>query len=1121
MCKIYGLKIASLHGHSDRSDGFNQISQNVKAAKERNLYGLGITDHGTCSGLVAHSVSCKESGVVPILGSEFYLRLPDYLNERSDNSKSGRYHITVLSQGKLGYDRLIALNNLAHKNMEISRGTKYPIATFDMFKEVAGEGLIILTGCVASVTFHSEITIAYEYINFLTKLVGKDNLYAELQAHVISDTLNSYERPLELAHKFKLKTVWTNDFHAATEKDLPLLEIYTKATKGYSFTAGFIQSPEEMFEQASSIIGEEEAYKAFQGIDEIVNKIETAEIVDFKHHFELPQADDEVATLLAFWDEALEKDLQGCDEQQKAIKVERFNRELNLLKKYDFLPYFAVLIDIMQYAHNYNIKMISRGSASGSYLWYLAGGSQLDPIKHELMFERFLAELRLETGELPDIDIDIAASKRYIVQEYAKRKWGFEPVGTILTFSHSSLVRLIERIMFKVANIKLPSQLVDNASNVDEETPYENADFKKFMESTHVMSFPANWAENLYENLKGARSGYGRHACAVVPLRENMPVPIEQWASELAVAYTESGSDKTLQYCGFAKYDFLSSDTMDTLQLLALLTGVEYPSEIPDDDPCFSLFNKLDVAGIFQFDTPTAKNVLQLMLDNNRKINSIRHLSDLTSLGRPGPLEQGFHITYAQNDAKLDEHPTFIREIFERTGGVLIYQEQVAELFAKVAFDEYNTEAKEYGIVALKSLVPKNQKVAATEKFQKGYKKLHDMFINGGKKYHNLDEQYLEDLFKSLDGFIRYGFNLSHALSYANVSAQQAWYKYHYPQAYWVVLLNNLKNNSSDREKLLRYIVDATVNHNVRVIPPHVNYASTEYILSEDKNSIYAPIDIVVGLGENVMKAIVKEREENGLYTSLADLNNRVKINSTLKKKLYDAGMLDGLPGTLYDLGVLEIRDFAVKGAAWENAKSGTVVSKDKDTIVLDDGTTLFLIEPTTELLLEAKRLKIKPASDIDDILPNTLIKYHALGNDLINYKRVRYTQPVPEKVALDVGIKEALGFALPSDLRNVFLLVEKLEDQRIGYVTDIFETTSKGGSLLLKYQLHTGERLWCVLLDATAKQLLFNKTKVSPDKAKEIKVGDLVRFQLVMNENRKVGEPASFGQVKYYRILA
>jgi len=307
------LKIASLHGHSDRSDGFNQVFQNADAAQTKGLYGIGITDHGTCSGLVAHSVNCKERSLLPVLGCEFYIRVPAYMNEQSDNSKSGRYHITVLSSGKQGYDRLIALDNMSHVNMERVRGVKYPIATFDMLKEVAGEGLIVLTGCVASVTFHSEITIAFEYINFLTKTFGKQNVYAELQSHVISSGLNSYERPLILSEKFDLKTVWSNDFHAATEADLPLLEIFTKATKGYSFTAGYIQSPEEMFEEAIRTIGYEAALKAFSGIDEIVRKIEADGVVEFKHHFELPPADKEVELLIEFWHNALQKDLNNAN----------------------------------------------------------------------------------------------------------------------------------------------------------------------------------------------------------------------------------------------------------------------------------------------------------------------------------------------------------------------------------------------------------------------------------------------------------------------------------------------------------------------------------------------------------------------------------------------------------------------------------------------------------------------------------------------------------------------------------------------------------------------------------------------------------------------------------------
>lgn len=303
------LRTANLHVHSDRSDGFSQIHQNVTAAKEGGLYGLAITDHGTCSGLVAHSISCKDNGIVPVLGTEIYLRLPESINERSDNSKSGRYHLTILSSGSEGYERLIALNNMAHRNMEVARGTKYPIATFDMLKEVAGNGLIILTGCVASPTFHSEITISYEFINFLIKTFGKSNVYAELQSHVIHEHLNSFERPLVLAKKFNLQTVWTTDAHAAKYDDLALLEIYTKATKGYSFSAGWVQSADQMFQEAIRTIGYDAALQAFKGIDEIVRRIEADGIQEFRHHFELPPADKEVELLIEFWHDALEKDL--------------------------------------------------------------------------------------------------------------------------------------------------------------------------------------------------------------------------------------------------------------------------------------------------------------------------------------------------------------------------------------------------------------------------------------------------------------------------------------------------------------------------------------------------------------------------------------------------------------------------------------------------------------------------------------------------------------------------------------------------------------------------------------------------------------------------------------------
>jgi len=803
-------------------------------------------------------------------------------------------------------------------------------------------------------------------------------------------------------------------------------------------------------------------------------------------------------------------------------KIERFNRELELLKKYNFLPYFAVLTDIIRHGQRHGVKMISRGSASGSYLWYLAGGSQLDPLKHNLMFERFLAELRLETGELPDIDIDIAASGRHIVQEYAKERWGFEPVGTLLTYSHSSIVRLIERIVFKIANIRIPKSIVDEASDADPDAPFENAAFKRFMNLTHFEGFPQNWAEDLYEKLNGARAGYGRHACAVVPLRASMPVPFESFASESSVAYTESGSDKTLQYCGFVKYDFLSSETLDSIALLEKLTGVEAPKEIADDDPCLKMFELGDVTGLFQFDTNTAKKVVALMNENNRPINTIRILADITSLGRPGPLQQEFHIAYAKRDADLSIHPPLIREIFEQTGGVLIYQEQVAELFAKVAFQTYDSHAKEYGIVALKSLVPKNQKVAATEKFQKGYEKLHKMFIEGGLK-HGFDKLYLETLFKSLDGFIRYGFNLSHALAYANLSAQQAWFKHHYPEAFWTVLLNNQENNANDREKLLRYIVEAIVNYGINIVPPHVNVATSQYVISPDRKSIYCPIDIVVGLGVNVMQSIVAEREANGPYASLADFNQRVKINTSLKRKLYNAGMLDGLPGTLYDLGVQEIKHFVVKGMVWEVAKVGTVANLEGNSVALTDGTKLTFAQGDVEVQLEAKRLKMKPAPDINDLKVGTTIKYYALENKLVNFKRVSYYEPLPEPVSRIEGIKAALGFALPTNLKQIIADVANREDERIGYVVEIYDKVSKGGTPQRKIKFQSGKAYWFAMMEPDVKHMLTKNVHASTtlERINEIQVGDLVRLQLKMNINRRDDEPEHYGQIRFFKVLA
>lgn len=1133
MCDISNLKYAELHSHSSMSDGHSNIQTNVMTAAALGLEGLAITDHGTCSGLPDHTKFCNENGITPILGLEGYLYLPDSWNElgASENSRSGRYHITFLTTNMMGYQRLIALNNLSHQNVITDRNKKYPMMTFDMLEEVAGDGLIVLTGCVSSATFHSNVQVAYEYVNTLTRIVGKNNLYAEIMPHVITRgdfSLNGFERPLHLANKFGLKTVYTTDTHAATPEHLGLLRMYSLAMSGYEFTASNLDSKENNFALAKSLIGEEEAYKAFEGIDEIVRKVEK---VNFKRDFNLPAADKEVVEMKAALMSAFQNDLVESVGKKtatgEAMTVEsltaRLAQETELLEKYAFFPYFAIMWDFLRVGHEQDVMTVARGSASGSYILFLLGVTQLHPVEHGLMFERFLAELRLTRNEFPDVDIDIPGSMRYIIQEYARDRWGFMPVGTISTHRHSSAVRAIERIYSKMTDIELPKKLVDEASdlsgNDDDEDGHvvESDAFKKFISIE-------KWMRPMYESLIGNVKGFGAHACAVVPLDPEMPVPMEDWGNKGAVVmYSQSGSNNTLADMGLVKYDLLSSDNLDRLLRLYKLTGVKAPKVVPDGDPCFTVFENLQSTGLFQFDTRVSRSLLKLMQDNGRKIDSIRILSDLTSLGRPGPLQEKYHISYADGSAmqRMEEHPEIVRSVFEQTQGVIIYQEQVAELFARVAFKEYDTQAKEYGIVALKSLVPKNAKLAETEKFKKGYKQMHDMFVEGGMNHHNLPIEYLEELFGSLAGFVRYGFNLSHSLSYANISAQEAWYKYYYPQAFWMAMLEGVANDAKDRGKLMRYIVDATLNSGLRFTPPNINTANLGYTLGDDGKTIQCPISMMRGLGPGGVETVIS----NQPFTSLKDINERTSLNKTVKRTMYDAGMLDGLPGTLHDLGVLESKTFKYKED--DKATEGTVDAIESDgnewVITIDGVKYRIVAEHNAEDAKRWKKEKISlitaDSSSVNHLKQGVHILFRHENGVILSCKRRGYTEPEPTKVEDTMAIKKALGFVIPEHLIKYFNYSKDRQDKSVGYVVDM-EIRDTKKTKQYKITLQDGHRYWFCIEDRTKDGFLMKQSDIkSFDEVSHLSIGDLVGLTLAMA--KKDGEIMTFGQIKSFKILA
>jgi DNA polymerase-3 subunit alpha len=1119
MC-IDNLKFGLIHNHTSYSDGLGTVLKNTEQASKHGHDALGIMDHGTCAGLVEHWQVCTEKQIKPILGCEIYLRLPEEWQSlgQSRNSRSGRFHMSLVSTSFEGYGRLIAINNAAHRNIEDTKGKKYPIATLEMLEEFAGEGLIALTGCVASVTFHDHLEVANEYVNFLLKSFGKSNVYAEIMPHILTrhdgQVFNGFDRPLELAKKFNLKTVYTTDAHAPEEKDLEILRLYTKAKSGYEFTASYIQSKDDAYSEAVSVIGQNEALKAFQGIDEIITRTEA---VDFKRPYTLPVADEAVARMK---EKILSAHTEDCPNvlgklthdgiliTQELLDA-RLKQEWELLDKYHFWSYFGVLWDILQVGHEKGVVTVARGSASGSYILYLLEVTQLHPVVHSLMFERFLAELRLETGELPDVDVDIPSSDRHYIQEYAKERWGFEPVGTVHFYGHSSTVRMLNRMYEKNTGLEIPDVVVSDASDLGEENPDV---MKKFFSY-------APWMTTAYHSLLGSVEKFGAHACAVVPLDPNMPVPIEGWGRDLVVNYSESGSNKTLQMLGMVKIDILSSENLDFLGQLHRVTGVKAPKEIPDNDPCFIVFQNQDVTGLFQFDTRVGKNLIRLMVANGRKINSIRVLSDLTSLGRPGPLHEQYHVTYAEGTADLEKHPTIVRQVFEQTNGVLIYQEQVAELFARIAFAEYNKEAKEYGIVALKNLVPKNQKIAQTDKFKKGYEKLYKMFLDGGENIHRLDPIYLHELFESLKGFVRYGFNLSHSLSYANISAQEAWYKYYYPNAFWSTVMENVRNNKEDRGKLLRYITDATLKSGLKFKPPHINTAGLTYTLLPDGKTVQCPISMLKGLGPTGVDDIIN----NQPFTSLADINERTHLNKSIKLTMYQSGMLDGLEGNLYDLGVCDIDVFKVKGTEGDRTDLIVDIKREFDCVKLtmDSGREYKIVsEHSDETKRWAKANKIKPATEAKFLKVGTEILFFAQRDVIVSYKRTRYFEPLPQEVTRTTGMKNALGFAIPESpsLQYYFDFAESKIEKEVGYIVEIEQAETKTLKQL-KITLQSGKRFWFCIEDNNNNGFIMKRSKIkSYDDVKHLAVGDLIGLTLVLE--RRDGQVTTNGQINDFKVI-
>lgn len=852
-------KFVNLHVHTHYSvDSMIQPERLVDRIAELGQRAIALTDHGTLAGIVDMYLATKEKGIKFIPGCEFYL----HYHNRSDGLPKIN-HITVLSTTNQGFKNLVKLNNAAHENIFQRKSGGVPLMTLDMLYSYR-EGLHVLSGCPASALFDGDFDFAAGYVEQLCNAVGKDHLSMEMMFSM--DDPMYIERPVKLAEQYALPIAITADSHFLLEEHKKYHPVVVQARKGFDYESSklFVYSEEDVKRFAQhEYVTEELIEKSFEHIQEIVDKVEP---IDIESDPVLPIPDDMWGDIYELALQRLEEDVQRNPGSEK-IRRERFEKEISIITGSGFQKYFCLLYDIINFCRESGIAYNVRGSAAGCYVLYLWDISSIDPIRYGLLFERFLNVYR---NDFPDVDVDIESRRRDDVLTYAWEKWGMRGVATYTTYSHKILVHDLCRVL------GLPGDLEELAAEgLDEKSDA----FKKLNEMNPLFG-------EVYQEILGQIRHRGKHAGAVCSIK-SIDVPLEKFDSDRPlIAYSESGSNKTLSKIGGVKLDILGVKKLDQLAHMARLTGVKPPKN-PDEYPpeIFDTICAGHLTGFFQFGSAGIRDLTMRL-----KPRTFEDIGLISALYRPGSLDEfGVDniVLYKNNPRVL--HPV-IDELLKDSYSMLVYQENVMDVFATVT-----GMGLEGADIARRKLAPKSAKVEQDPKWLAERDQLQKEFIEKGIQ-NGYDANLLTTLWSNIEKFCRYGFNKSHSFSYAMFTLQDAWYRTFYPEAFYTALM---QTEIGAQDSKLQQLIFEAIKIGLKVVMPHINTSKADEIVLKD-NKIYLPLMIVKGLGPVALKNIVEYRDANGEFKSFAELNKALPpkaVNRTLRVKLYSIGAFDGIEG--------------------------------------------------------------------------------------------------------------------------------------------------------------------------------------------------------------------------------
>ena len=1022
------MNFTHLHVHTEYSllDGSNKIKEYVDRVKALGMDSAAITDHGVMYGVIDFYRAARAAGINPILGCEVYVAPGSRFDREAGSGDDRYYHLVLLAENNQGYSNLMKIVSKG-----FVEGFYYKPRVDLSLLEKYHEGIIALSACLAG-----------EVARFLTRgmyedakkaalryqdIFGKGNFFLELQDHGIPEQQNVNQQLLKMHRETGIELVATNDVHYTLAEDAQPHDVLLCLQTGkkladedrmrYEGGQYYVKSPEEMerlFPYAPEAL--ENTHKIAQRCH-----VEIEFGVTKLPKFDVPEG-------YTSWEYLNELCFRGLEERYQPVTEElkeRLNYELSTIRNMGYVDYFLIVWDFIKYARDHDIMVgPGRGSAAGSLVAYTLGITQLDPIRYDLLFERFLNPERVS---MPDIDVDFCFERRQEVIDYVRRKYGDDCVVQIVTFgtlAARGVIRDVGRVMdLPYAQVDTIAKMIPQELNITIDKALQmNPEFKKAYEEQKEIHDLIDTAKRL----EGLPRHTSMHAAGVVISQKDVSeyVPLSRASDgSIVTQFTMT----TLEELGLLKMDFLGLRTLTVIQnavhLIEQDAGVKLDMQHIDynDKKVLDSLGTGRSDGVFQLESAGMKNFMKEL-----KPQSLEDVIAGISLYRPGPMD--FIPQYIRGKNRPDtikyDCPQ-LESILKPTYGCIVYQEQVMQIVRNLA-------GYTLGRSDLVRRAMSKKKAAVMEKERQNFVYGNEEEGVPGCIANGISEQTANKIYDDMIDFAKYAFNKSHAAAYAVVSYQTAFLKYYYPVEFMAALMTSVIEMPT---KVAEYI-QVCRQMNIKILPPDVNRGA--YGFSVDNGAIRYGLSAIKSVGRPVINALVEEREANGEYRSLKDFIERLTgtVNKRAIENFIKAGALDCLEGnrrqkmlvygqivdsiaqekknsfagqmSLFDLvSDEEKKEYEIRMPDVEEYDKEMILAFEKDVLgIYLSGHPLERYRNIMEKMISAKTTDFQP--DEESGIPKVYDGQKVIIGGMITEKTIKYTRN--NKVMAFLTVEDLLG---------------------------------------------------------------------------------------------------------------